>query len=199
MAVVTLAQPRRIGERAMHSNFKQLTDFLMQLGVADIGHTNKSYLAHLVGVYRDMEVGGCTEEVCQAGMFHSIYGTQQFQGFTLPLERRPEIASLIGERAERLAYLNCAMDRPSFDRALEQADEPYRFADRLAGQEVCLARDDFDDLCRVHLFDWLEQVPRSRLGWGWRRAAYRRMATRLAGPALEAYNRVFSSEPAPCS
>jgi len=35
-------------------------------------------------------------------------------------------------------------------------------------------------LCRVHLFDWLEQVPRSRLGWGYRRAAYRQMAERLA-------------------
>ena len=39
-------------------------------------------------------------------MFHSIYGTERFQGFTLPLERRGEISALIGERAERLAYLN---------------------------------------------------------------------------------------------
>ena len=111
-------------------------------------------------------------------MFHSIYGTEMFQGFTLPLERRDEVRALIGDRAERLAYLNCAMDRASFDRALDQAVEPYRFTDRITGEEVQLSQHDFDDLCRVHLFDWLEQVPRSR-NWDYRRAAYRKMAERL--------------------
>ena len=46
-------------------------------------------------------------------MFHSIYGTEKFQGFTLPLERRAEVRALIGDRAERLAYLNCAKDGPA--------------------------------------------------------------------------------------
>jgi hypothetical protein len=51
-------------------------------------------------------------------------------------------------------------------------------------------------LCRVHLFDWLEQVPRSRYGWGYRRSAYRRMAERLGGVALATYDEVFAAEPA---
>jgi hypothetical protein len=179
----------------MDGNFKRLTDFLAGLGVAQVAHTDKSYLAHLVGVYRLMESRGCTEEVCRAGMFHSIYGTERFRRFALALERRPEVRALIGERAERLAYLNCAMDRASFDRALERAAEPYPVLDRLTGQEVALSRDDFDDLCRVHLYDWLEQVPRSR-EWDYRRAAYRRMAERLGGAAGEAYDRVFAAESA---
>jgi hypothetical protein len=124
-------------------------------------------------------------------MFHSIYGTERFQGFTLPLERRPEVRTLIGARAETLAYVNCAMDRASFDHVLEQAEGPYRIVDRLTGQEVELTRSDFDDLCRVHLYDWLEQVPRSKV-WDYRRDAYRRLATRLGGAALEAYDRVFA-------
>jgi hypothetical protein len=180
----------------MDTTFRQLTDFLVDQGIEQVGHTNKSYLAHLVGVYRDMQAGGCAEEVCRAGMFHSIYGTQQFQGFQLALERRLEVRALIGERAERLAYLNCAMDRASFDRALELGAGPYRILDRLTGKEVPLGQDDFDDLCRVHLYDWLEQVPRSRLGWEYRRAAYRRMATRLGGAALKVYDNVFAQEPA---
>src|SRR5271165_934999 len=102
------------------TTFKRLTHFLVKLGIEQIGHTNKSYLAHLVGVYRYMEERDCSEELCRAGMFHSIYGTELFQGFKLPLEKRAEVRALIGERAERLAYLNCAMDRASFDRALEQ-------------------------------------------------------------------------------
>jgi hypothetical protein len=179
----------------MDKQWKQLTDFLVGLGVDQIGHTNKSYLAHLIGVYRNMESCGCNEELCRAGMFHSIYGTEVFQGFTLPLERRPEVRALIGERAERLAYLNCALHRPSFDRAVEQTEGPYRIVDRLTGEEVKLSAGDFDDLCRVHLYDWLEQVPRSQW-WEYRRAALRRTAERLGGVAREAYDRVFAAEPA---
>jgi hypothetical protein len=181
----------------MDASLKKLTDFLVELGVERIGHTKKTYLAHLVSVYRLMKDAGCAEELCRAGMFHSIYGTERFQGFTLPLERRPEVRALIGERAEHLAYLNCAMDRASFDRVLEQEFELYRIRDRLTGAEVALSRQDFDDLCRVHLFDWLEQVPRSDIGWGHRRTAYRRMAERTGKAATEAYERVFAQESPP--
>jgi hypothetical protein len=174
------------------TNYKRLTDFLVGLNVEQVPHTSKSYLAHLVAVYRLMESNGCPEEVCRAGMFHSIYGTQQFQGFKLPLTDRPMVRDLIGDRAERLAYLNCAMDRATLDRAVENGTGPYRITDRLSGQDVELSPHDFDDLCRVHLFDWLEQAPRSRLGWDYRRAAYRKMAERVG--AVEPYDRVFAAE-----
>jgi hypothetical protein len=179
----------------MSAGYKRLTEFLVGLGIESIPHTGKNYLGHLVNVYRLMEANGCTEELCCAGMFHSIYGTERFQGFKLPLERRVEVRGLIGERAERLAYLNCAMDRASFDRALDQTSEPHVFRDRITGEEVRLARADYDDLARVHLFDWLEQVPRSTYGWGYRREAFRRMAERLGGQALAAYDRTFAQEP----
>jgi hypothetical protein len=181
----------------MGQNLREFTDYLLGQGVDQVAHTGRSYLAHLVGVYRLLEAQGCPEEVSQAGMFHSIYGTEQFQGFTLSLERRNEVRARIGDRAERLAYLNCALDRASLDRALEQPTAPYRIQDRITGKEVALGPDDFDDLCRVHLFDWLEQVPRSRLGWGYRRAAYRRMAEHLGKGARAAYDRVFAEEPVP--
>jgi hypothetical protein len=179
----------------MDKNWKAMTDFLVGLGVEKIAHTKKTYLGHLINVYRFMEERACTEEVCRAGMFHSIYGTERFQGFKLPLERRGEIRQLIGERAERLAYLNCAVNRASFDRALEQAEGPYRIIDRLTNEEVPLSREDFDDLCRVHLYDWLEQAPRSD-NRDYRRQAYRHMAERLGEPARSAYDRVFSEEAA---
>jgi hypothetical protein len=179
----------------MDKDWKRLTDFLVDLGTEQVGHTNKNYLAHLIGVYRYMEERGCSEELCRAGMFHSIYGTELFQRFALPLERRPEVRALIGERGERLAYLNCAMDRATFDRAAEQNTGPYRFGDRITGEEVELPPADFDDLCRIHLYDWLEQVPRSQW-WEYRRAGYRRLAERLGGVALQWYDRVFAAETA---
>ena len=103
---------------------------------------------------------------------------------------------LIGERAERLAYLNCAMDRASFDGAVDRGSEPYRFRDRLTGDEVTLSAEDFDDLCRIHLYDWLEQVPRSQRGWDYRRLGYRNIAQRLGGVAEESYEQVFADAPA---
>ena len=65
----------------MSANYKQWTDFLINLGIEKVDHSQKSYLAHLVSVYRLMEAEGCDDELCRAGMFHSIYGTEKFQGF----------------------------------------------------------------------------------------------------------------------
>src|SRR5262245_12015603 len=181
----------------MSKETKRLIEFLLGGGAEGVGHTGKTYLAHLTNLHRLMETQGCGEELCRAGMFHSIYGTELFQGFKLPLESRAEVRALIGERAERLAYLNCAMDRGVFDRSVLQGGEPFVYRDRITGEEMRLSREDFDDLCRVHLFDWLEQVPRSRHGWGYRRAAYRAMAERLGGAAQATYDRVFAAEPKP--
>jgi hypothetical protein len=174
--------------------YRQMTDFLLAQGIEEMPHTGKTYLGHLIAVHRLMEEHACPLDACRAGMFHSLYGTEQFQRFQLSLERREEIRALIGERAERLAYLNCAMDRASFDAALARAEPPYPMRDRLTGKEVLLSRDDFDDLCRVHLFDWLEQAPRSKLGYDYRRAAYRAMAERLGLEAIAACESVFAAE-----
>ncbi|MFO0966647.1 MAG: hypothetical protein U0793_13830 [Gemmataceae bacterium] len=173
---------------------KELTNYLVELGIDKVPHTEKTYLAHLIGVHRFMKDQGCDDELCRAGMFHSIYGTQSFQGFKLPLESRADLRQRIGSRAEKLAYLNCAMDRPTFDKALEQKVGPYRFRDRITGEEVVLTQDEFDDLCRVHLYDWLEQAPRSRFGWDYRRDAYRRMAERLGPKAIAALERTYPTE-----
>jgi hypothetical protein len=179
----------------MSHELKNLTDFLRRIGIEEIPHSGKSYLAHLIGVYRDLETWGAPIDVCRGGMFHSIYGTEFFQGFKLPLEKRSEVRDLVGERAEYLGYLNCAMDRASFDRAVEQGGGPYRIKDRLTGKELELSPSDFDDLCRIHLCDWLEQVPRSQK-WDYRRSAYRNMAKRLGGIAQQSFDRVFAQETA---
>jgi hypothetical protein len=179
----------------MDADVKTGTEFLVKLGLAEIPHTETTYLAHLVGLHHYMKEQGCTAEVCRAGLFHSIYGTELFQGFTLPLEKRPQVREMIGDRAEKLAYLDCAMDRASFDAVLDQPAGPYRFVDRITREAVVLDKTDYDDLCRVHFYDFLEQVPRSQW-WDYRRDLYRKMAERLGGNALIAYDRVFATAPA---
>jgi hypothetical protein len=58
-----------------------------------------------------------------------------------------------------------------------------------------LTHGEYDDLCCVHLFDWLEQAPRSRFGWDYRRGAYRKMAERLGGRAIKAFDLVYADAP----
>jgi hypothetical protein len=176
------------------SLYKQMTAFLLDIGISDQPHTGKTYIGHLLAVHRLMEEQGCGIDACRAGLFHSVYGTEMFQGFKLPLDRRADVRGVIGERAERLAYLNCAMDRASFDASLELSQPPYPMRDRLSGEEVLLGEEDFNDLCRVHLFDWLEQVARSSRGYSYRRPAYLRMAERLGSRAVAAFDEVYAKE-----
>lgn len=178
----------------MNPSFKEMTRFFAEEGAAELSHTSKTYLAHAIGVYTDLKAWGCDEELCRAAMFHSIYGTEGFQDFTLSLERRGEMREFIGDRAERIAYWNCAMDRASLDGNLDRPEGPFHINDRLTQQTVELSRQDYDDLWRVHLCDYLEQVARADF-WNVRRAAFHKTAERLGGPAQEAYDRVFTKEP----
>jgi hypothetical protein len=175
----------------MPPTFKQMTDYFKAVGADAVGHTQKTYLAHAIGVYNDMKKWGGDEELCRAAMFHSIYGTELFQKFALPLDRRDELRQFIGTRAEKLAYVNCAMDRASFDRAVQQTSAPYSIRDRISGETIDLTQAELDDLMRIHLCDWLEQAPRSERR-EYRRDAYRNIAERLGGNALELYNQEFA-------
>lgn len=177
----------------MAPKFKELTDFFISIGADDVAHTEKTYMAHGIGVYNDLKAWGCDEEICHAGLFHSIYGTELFQKFALPTERRGDLQALIGERAEKLAYVNCFMDRATLDAQLQQPEGPYAIRHRETGEMIPLSKAEYDDLVCVHLCDWLEQVPRSQK-WDYRRAAYRQMAERLGGVALAAHERVFAQE-----
>ncbi len=38
----------------MVASFKELTAFFQEVGAADVGHTDKTYLAHCIGVHNDM-------------------------------------------------------------------------------------------------------------------------------------------------
>ncbi len=177
------------------ATFNDLIDYLQELDTANVEHTHGTYLGHNVGVYRDLKAWGCSEELCRAGMFHSIYGTEIFQDFSLPLDRRGEVRELIGERAEHLAYLNSAIDYASFDRTIERGTAPYTMIDRFTGKEIEIPAKDFEDLCRIHLCDRLEQVLRSK-DWDFRPQTFRRLAEQLGGIASESYDRLHASQAA---
>ena len=176
----------------MERDLKRFTDYLVALGTDEVPHTGNAFLAHLIAVCRDLESWNCERDVCRAGLFHSIYGTERFQKFCLPLERRSEVRDLIGERAEYLAYLNCAMHRSMMDEATFD-ENSTRYVDRFTNEQTDLSATDFKDLCTIQVCDWLEQVPRSQ-DWDYRREGYKQMAKRLGGIAWESYEKVFARE-----
>jgi len=179
----------------MESTFDDLIQYVRNLGAAEVEHSDVTYLGHLAGVYRDLKAWSCSEDVCRGGMFHSIYGTEIFRRFALPLDKRDEVRELIGERAEWLAYLNSAIDYASFDEMLSQSSGPRRMLDRFTGQHIELSADDLEDLALIHLCDRLEQAPRSK-DWEFRPTTFSMLAKRLGGVAAESYERVYGIAPA---
>ena len=174
--------------------FKELCRYFQDIGADEVRHTSKGYLAHAIGVYNDLKEWGWSEELSCIGLFHSIYGTQLFQGFTLPLEKRDEIRGLIGEQAELISYLNCAIDRPHFDEEILKPAGPYQILDRFIGTLMDVSDENFDLLCTLHLCDWLEQVARSG-AWDYRRTALRKLAERQGWIGKERYDAVFADAP----
>jgi hypothetical protein len=75
-------------------------------------HSGRTLFEHLFKTCGLLESMGASKEVCMAGAFHSIYGTTVFKHKSLGIEERPLVRYVIGERAERLAYLFCRAPRP---------------------------------------------------------------------------------------
>ena len=93
-------------------------DFLKKLGAEDTEHSGGTLLDHLVGVSNILEEMGAPQHVQDAGLFHSIYGTAVFHHQTTA--DRSVVQSVIGEKAEHLAYLFCILGRET-DRKIEIA------------------------------------------------------------------------------
>jgi hypothetical protein len=148
-----------------------------------------------------------------AGLFHSIYGTEGFQGATVPLTERAAVRRLIGSAAELVVFVNCVMDRVSFDSIIAQCaaatslhgaaanDQVYLLASRPefttvpeVPSTIQLHRQQLSDLAQVHLADWADLVASYNL-WFYRRSEYRAIARLLGGTFEGEYRAVMATEP----
>lgn len=114
---------------------------------------------HLYGTYRLLCDWGCEPDVCTAGLFHSIYGTQFFTYKTVSPARRSEVAARIGSRTENLCFLFAACDRVNHFQcaAREQAQYSLHFLD--SEQTVTVNRRTYAALLQIELANVLEQLP----------------------------------------
>eukprot|EP00586_Coscinodiscus_wailesii_P004170 CAMPEP_0172486686 /NCGR_PEP_ID=MMETSP1066-20121228/15355_1 /TAXON_ID=671091 /ORGANISM="Coscinodiscus wailesii, Strain CCMP2513" /LENGTH=311 /DNA_ID=CAMNT_0013252789 /DNA_START=55 /DNA_END=990 /DNA_ORIENTATION=+ len=169
---------------------------------AVLEHTGSSdFDEHLKGVQSVLRFWGASDHLTSAGLFHSIYGTEGFQGFSLPLSERSAIRNLIGAKAEKLAFVFCMVDRSTVDRTVfdwkpglyaEDTVLTFRARPELGRFEITLAKDEWLDFIELTLADWLEQVegaaakPSEVYRWNegeaysYRRTAYKKMSELLA-------------------
>ena len=77
--------------------------FLADLPV-QASHTGRTLQQHLEGTYAILKTWGSAAHICDAGLFHSIYGTRAFPHVSLDESGRPLLRELIGAEAEALVY-----------------------------------------------------------------------------------------------
>lgn len=85
--------------------------FLLALGTQEVRHSGRTLYEHLCGTHELLEAWGNPEHVCNAGLFHSIYGTGNFKHQSWPLVKRVAIKELIGQESEGLVFIFCVSDR----------------------------------------------------------------------------------------
>jgi len=191
---------------------------------AVLAHTGSAaFDEHLKGVQAVLRYWNSPTHLTNAGLFHSIYGTEGFQGFSLPLSERSVIRDLIGDKAEKLVFVFCMVDRFTVDETvfrwkkdLAPPTAVYNFRSRaeLGRFQIQLTKDEWLDFLELSLADWLEQVegaankPNPLYLWkkgeaySYRRLAYRKMSEilsverieRLGSKARETLEAVMSTE-----
>lgn len=77
-------------------------NYLISKKTQNIPHGHKNLFQHLINVYDKLRKWNCHEDICYAGLFHSIYGNKIFD-FKTETDREI-IQKLIGKKSEFLVY-----------------------------------------------------------------------------------------------
>lgn len=137
-------------------NIKVILGELEKFGILEQGHSNSSLVNHLIGTYEVLKQWDCSNELCLAGLCHSVYGTESYKKQTVPLEYRNFVKELIGEYAEELTYFFGAHVKEHFWCLLERT-ENFEIKDRFTGLIVSVTENQISDLVTLTLANWLEQ------------------------------------------
>lgn len=132
---------------------------LKELGVGEFGHLNGNLESHLLGTFNLLVEWGNPGYLCDAGLYHAVYGTQPLKRLGLPHRDyspsdRPKIKAILGEESERLVYLYGACDRDYFYPQIGSPKAIYR--DRFSGMELELSSKSVNDLLEITMANELE-------------------------------------------
>ncbi len=133
-------------------------DLLRAFGAARREHSGRFLLDHLVGTHAILREWQAPDEVCLAGLFHSVYGTEIYEVQSADLGERGRVAAAIGARAEELAYLFCVTAREGLFEAVGQS-EPVLY-DRVHDAPLPVSHATLGALLEIEAANTLEQAQR---------------------------------------
>jgi len=131
-----------------------LLDSLPDKGIEHFGRPLKD---HLAGTHDLLEHWGSTEDVCLAGLFHSVYGTRTFKSVSLETFHRQGLRALIGEYAELLVYIFCMSDRKKL--LMDNQSAPFYWSSHLTNKTKELSAETLGDLVQLEAANYVEQLP----------------------------------------
>ncbi|MFM7509898.1 MAG: DUF6817 domain-containing protein [Actinomycetota bacterium] len=133
-------------------------DLLRRLGYHSLTHdSHVPFLSHLVGTRRILVGWGERPALCDAGLFHSAYGTEYFRPDVVP--DQDELQSLIGVEAETIARAWCTIRRDTIG-----LDEPHPAVVRDSDDVWPLGRQLAGDIATLWAADTVEQIDRMSPG-----------------------------------
>jgi len=169
-------------------------EFLRAHGADQLGHTHDTLLDHLSGTAAMLAEWGAATELCDAGLFHSVYGTESYPHTVLGLELRSEVRELIGAYSERLVFLFGTQEKASLYENLFR-EGPSWLVNRMTGDREPIDDGEFRDLCELTVANWLEQRPRVPEHMKMlREQAFRAMRPFLSDPAWAALSGAYGFE-----
>ncbi|MET9773031.1 DUF6817 domain-containing protein [Streptomyces sp. NPDC006367] len=139
--------------------------FLRRLGADGIAHPGGTLLAHLQRVQARLATWEARTALQLAGLCHALYGTDGFPAALLTLDRRADLAAVIGTEAEAVVYLYASCDRAVTYPAFSDAVFRDRFTGRTYRPPGQLRRD-FAELSAANEIDLAHADPAFREKWG---------------------------------
>lgn len=139
---------------------REILQKLSELGAGETAHVNGSLLAHLQGTHDILAKWGNRPALCDAGLYHAVYGTAGFGPVLIGRAERDRVASLIGSEAEDIVYTFCACDREYFYRQI-LTSQPPEYRDRFTGARFMLAHQSLRGFCELTMANQLEIVSHS--------------------------------------
>jgi hypothetical protein len=152
---------------ALPATTDQAVTLLREFGAESISHPGGTLLTHLQRVQERLATWKARPALQLAGLCHAFYGTDGFPAALLPLDRRQDLAAIIGDKAEAIVYLYASCDRKATYPALNQAGAAFR--DRFTGRSCVPGpqlRRDFAELSAANELDLAHIDSAFRDKWG---------------------------------
>jgi hypothetical protein len=145
----------KFAEKNADNKRDDIQRFLTMLGADEVKHSGRRLNIHLLQTYDILKANGYSQDICNAGALHSIFGTNVFKKATLFPEQRDMVVRVIGEEATKLVDLFRTIKRPyTFEHALATKSLNVDTND---GKTITLNEDQLNSLCAIEAANLSDQ------------------------------------------